>query len=64
MPGDWEYEHSGEREQDDRKTQRARDLARAGIYDEAIEEAGRLYHLQRSNRLIDEIARKRDRGDT
>ena len=57
----YDYEHEGQREQDDRHARRARDLAEAEIFDEARREAGKIDHYQRSNDLIDEVERGRRR---
>jgi len=53
------YDHDGNREQDDRRAAKIRDLIRAGIYDEAQQEAGKMIHLRRSDDLIDRISRER-----
>lgn len=53
----YEYEHPGEIERDDRHEAKALDLARSGIIDEAYSEAGKIFHLERSNDVIDEVSR-------
>lgn len=54
---EYEYEHDGQREQDDRHAAKARDLARAGIHSEALREAGKIEHYRRSEAVIDEVSR-------
>ena len=53
----YEYEHAGEIERDDRHEAKAIDLARSGIIDEAYSEAAKIFHLERSNDVIDEVSR-------
>jgi hypothetical protein len=54
--GGYDYEHEGDRKSDDRHANRALELARDGIYDEARREAGKLVHYQRSMDLLDRIS--------
>ena len=51
----YQYETECDRRNDDRHARKARDLARAGLKREALDEAGMLYHYERSVDLIDEV---------
>lgn len=54
----YQYESDTDRRNDDRHAKKARDLARAGCKREALDEAGKLYHYERSCDLIDEVSRR------
>jgi len=53
----YQYESATDRRNDDRHAKKARDLARAGCKREAVDEAGNVYHYERSSDLIDEVTR-------
>lgn len=55
--GQYEYEHDGQREHDDKHASKARDLARAGIETEARREAGKIQHYPRCDDVLDEVIR-------
>lgn len=61
--GGYEYESRGDRRADNRRVSRARDLASAGIYDEAMREAGKLHHYERSEDLLDSIREQRESAE-
>lgn len=53
----YDYDDEGQHRIDDKHAHRARDLARAGIHDEARREAAKIVHYRRSMDLIDEVGR-------
>lgn len=55
MTHDYDYDHDGQRKHDDRHAARARDLARAGIRDEAAREAQKIEHFERCSDVLDYV---------